>query len=128
MTMMLRALETSAFLDFLEKLTVFHEIMFLARFGPLNCKHPALEFVAVLVGVAGRAGTVLKRYVEEHQLLEVMVYALELDLDEDLACKMLTGLIQVLSVSRCHIRRAQTLGLSPLLRKFNDTQYHLRVT
>jgi hypothetical protein len=41
--------------------------MFLARFGPLNCKPPALDFVATLVDVAEEK--LLIHYVEEQQLL-----------------------------------------------------------
>lgn len=102
--------------------------MFLARFGPLSCKPPALDFVATLVGVAEEK--LLIHYVEEQQLLEVMIFALELSLDDELAFKMLSGLAKVLSVSdghHGHIRKAQTLGLVSVLDKFYDNRFPLRV-
>jgi hypothetical protein len=50
-----------------------------------------------------------------------MIFALELSLDDELAFKMLNGLAKVLNVSKGyhgHIRKAQTLGLVPVLDRF----------
>jgi hypothetical protein len=48
--------------------------MYQARFGAFGTKEPALEFVATLVMVA--SPEILRHYVEEHQLMEVMVFSL----------------------------------------------------
>jgi hypothetical protein len=71
--MMIRE-RSSSFIDFIDKLTVFREIMYQARFGAFGTKEPALEFVATLVMVA--SPEILRHYVEEHQLMEVMVFSL----------------------------------------------------
>lgn len=42
MTMMIRELNSSFFIDFIDKLTVFREIMYQARFGAFGTKEPAL--------------------------------------------------------------------------------------
>jgi hypothetical protein len=69
----------------------------------------------------------LTHYVDEQQLLEVMVFALELSLEDDLAFKMLSGLARILSATNAHVRKAQALGLAPVLYRFYDSRYPLRV-
>lgn len=116
MTMMVNSLQDPSYIEYFSKLLVFKEIMFLARFGSRHCKPPALEFLAAVVSVA--TAELLKHYAEEHNLLDVLVFALELDLEDELAFKILTALAHILGASSYYAQRAHYLGLANLLGKF----------
>jgi hypothetical protein len=60
-------------------------------------------------------------------MLEVLVYALEMDLESELAFKVMSSLLLILHISGCHVRKAHQLGLTSSLAKFEDCQHPKRV-
>jgi hypothetical protein len=43
---------SNVYIEYLVKLNIFKEILYLARFGNRDCKPPSLEFLAALVQVS----------------------------------------------------------------------------
>lgn len=58
---------TSPFIDYLSKLGVVKEVLFLARFGNNECKTASLEFIIALLKLA--SSDLLAFYVEEYLLI-----------------------------------------------------------
>jgi len=56
--------------------------------------------------------------------MEVMVFSLELDLEIDIALKMLNGLARILNASSFLVNKAHFLNLHYHLQRYNDPHFH----
>lgn len=113
---------TSTFIDYLSKLGVVKEVLFLARFGNNECKTASFEFIIALLKLA--SSDLLAFYVEEYLLIEVMIYSLDLKLQVELTFELLKTLTLVLSASSRYVRKAYQLGLHNVLPKFTNDCNH----
>jgi hypothetical protein len=126
MVVILNSLDaSSAFIEYLTKLSVIKEILYYARFGNNDCKTAALELIYTLIKISD--DKLINFYVEEYLLIEVLVYSLELALDQDLVYKLLISIGLIFNANSRFIRKAYQLGLRKNLMKFEDCKYQKNI-
>lgn len=96
---------------------IFQEIANIARLGSSKCKYQALTCLASLTTCCSPER--LQYFVEYNQLMEIMIYSLEIQLDQKLTIKVLETLAYILYENVKYRQMARNYGLMSHLNRLS---------